>query len=216
MATCQNLREQLVVANCSPGIRATNTTVGNAECAAKQQQITQKQNDYNTSQTEYDRTCDSVGAYERKVQSVRSTFQTYRNDTQKVVDSITTIFNTRIEMADKLSVAYNELQKVLTDVSDQYEKMDKSNTDLDQIARTQRRLFLDDSPQSGIGGLPGIRTTDDRILFTFWINYGAALIAMSLFFCWRQGMNRMETILITVIATGIGYLTAYYFIAKYS
>jgi chromosome segregation ATPase len=194
----------------------SGASAGNSECAAKLQTVNQRRSDFNTSQSDYDTTCDPVGAYDRRLQTARSAFTNYKDSTQKAVDSLESVFTARLVATDKLGVAYGELQKTLKGLTDQYTAMDKKNRDLDQAARTQRRLFLDDDPQGGVGGAPGVRTRDDRILLAFWVNYAAALLAAALFFCWWRGVDRMTTALTTVVIVGVGYLAAYPFIAYYA
>jgi len=210
-------QRNLAASGCAAAARpGASDAAGNSECAAKLQTVNQRRTDFNSSQSDYDTTCDPVGAYDRRLQIARGNFDVYKDSTQKAVDSLESVFTTRLAATDKLAVAYGVLQKTLKGLTDQYDAMDKKNRDLDQAARTQRRLFLDDDPQGGVGGAPGVRTRDDRILLAFWVNYAAALLAAALFFCWWRGVDRMTTVLTTVVIVGVGYLAAYPFIAYYA
>lgn len=191
-------------------------SAGNSACAAKLQTVNQRRSDLTSSQTDYDTTCDPVGAFDRRSGGLRSAFAEYKTATNKAAESLEGVFNSRLAAVDKLAVAHGELRANLSDLTAQYDAMDKKNRDLDQAARTQRRLFLDDDPQSGVGGAPGVRTRDDRVLLAFWINYVAALMAVAIFYCLRRGSSRMETALTTVVVVGVGYLIAYYFVASYA
>ena len=194
----------------------SGATAQNSECAAKLQTVNQHRSDLTSSQTDYDTTCDPVGAFDRRAGVLRAAFTDYKTATNKATESLEAVFNTRLAAIDKLAVAHSELRANLADLTAQYNAMDKKNRDLDQAARAQRRLFLDDDPQSGVGGAPGVRTRDDRVLLAFWINYVAALVAVAIFFCWKRGSSRMETALTTVVVVGVGYLIAYYFVASYA
>ena len=222
MSTCQTLttsyteaQQNLANSGCAAPAQS-GASAGNSECAAKLQTVNQRRSDFTASQSDYDSTCDPVGAFDRRSSGIRSSFLEYKSATNKAVESLEAVFNSRLAAIDKLSVAYGELRANLTELTAQYDAMDKKNRDLDQAARTQRRLFLDDGPQSGVGGAPGIRTRDDRVLFAFWFNYVAALVAATIFFCLKRGSSRMETALTTVVVVGVGYLIAYYFVASYA
>lgn len=222
MSTCQTLttsytqaQQNLANSGCAAPAQS-GASAGNSECAAKLQTVNQRRSDFTASQSDYDSTCDPVGAFDRRSSGFRSSFLEYKSATNKAVESLEAVFHSRLATVDKLSVAYGELSANLAELNAQYDTMDKKNRDLDQVARTQRRLFLDDDPQSGVGGAPGIRTRDDRVLSAFWFNYVAALVAAAIFFCLKRGSSRMETALTTVVIVGVGYLIAYYFVASYA
>lgn len=219
MSSCQAITTSYTQAQTAlqdSGCAAPGASTGNAECAAKLQTVNQRRSDLTSSQTDYDTTCDPVGAFDRRSGSLRAAFTEYKAATNKAAESLEAVFNARLAAVDKLAAAHGELRDNLADLTTQYDAMDKKNRDLDQVARTQRRLFLDDDPQSGVGGVAGVRTRDDRILLAFWVNYVAALVAGAIFFCLKRGCSRMETALTTVVVVGVGYLIAYYFVASYA
>ncbi len=104
-------------------------------------------------------------------------------------------------------------QRALTQERD---ALKAETTDTAQMARRHRRAFQDGDPQGGVGGSPGVRTLDDRILIAFWVNMGAALTALVVAICWRYGLSTSSTVAY-VAATLLGaYVIAYYCITKWA
>lgn len=91
------------------------------------------------------------------------------------------------------------------------EAMDRTTSRLAQSERTYRRKVLDEYPQSGVVGLPGLRTYDDKVLAAFWITYGIVLVCASLLGLkfYGAGISVSQAIAIVVISLLVGYGFAY-------
>lgn len=79
----------------------------------------------------------------------------------------------------------------------------------EQAERKYRRQFLDGDPQGGVGGVPGVRTNDDRVLFTLWITLGAAIVTSSMLYLRMRGVsaaNWKALTLVSVLALLISFV----------
>ena len=124
-----------------------------------------------------------------------------------------------IDALDKLRVSANGLYKILHDLEVQYYELRKKGRDNRQLERRERRVFLDSDPQSGVGGAPGVRTSDDRVLLSFWITYGAAILALT-FFCLKMyegggAIDAKTKAGACVLALLVAYAIAYPLISNY-
>ena len=87
-----------------------------------------------------------------------------------------------------------------------------------QTERTRRRQFLDESPQSGVFGLPGLRTYDDKVLLAFWITYGIAILGLLFVALKTFGVetSTSQKITMSFVSLLVGYGTAYYMIYTFA
>jgi hypothetical protein len=111
-------------------------------------------------------------------------------------------------MASKYS---STVAKELTEAS-------KQMTKLGHEERKQRRNFLDGSPQDGVLGVPGLRTTDDKLLLAFWVTYGVCILAFYALVLYYFGGSLGSTkskIQIGALILLVGYALAYYAITVY-
>jgi hypothetical protein len=71
------------------------------------------------------------------------------------------------------------LSVYMEDLDAQIAALEKEKYEIHRNERVGRRRFLDDDPQGGVSGILGIRTTDDKVLLTFWIALGVWLAAVA-------------------------------------
>jgi hypothetical protein len=125
-------------------------------------------------------------------------------------------YNALIANGDRAAVAATRLAATKAALEREKAALLAEKTDANQMARRHRRAFQDGDPQSGVGGSPGVRTLDDRILIAFWINMGAAIIALVVALSWRSGASRASTTGTVVGALLAAYGVAYYCITKWA
>ena len=126
-----------------------------------------------------------------------------------------------IEALDKLRASAIGLYKTLRDSEVELVEVRKKARNYEQLERRERRAFLDGAPQSGVGGAPGVRTADDRVLLSFWITYGAAVLALTFFglkMYEGSGVSAIDaktTAGACVLALLVAYAIAYPLISNY-
>lgn len=95
--------------------------------------------------------------------------------------------------------------------------IERNTSKIVQSERTYRRKVLDEDLQGGVYGLPGIRTYDDKVLASFWITYGIAIISICLLVLKFQGGSvslpkKIATVFIgLIVAYGFAYTILYTF-----
>ena len=150
----------------------------------------------------YEAQLDRLNAQNKIVETVDKEFSKRRDDIRRRFDIILGLGE---QMFSTKLLAHYE-SKLTKDGN----RLEKSAHDLEQDERKYRRKFLDGDPQSGVSGLPGVRTSDDKVILTFWICFGAAVISLSLI-----AFNHFEIVEMKPKIFGIGtvvfvaYLIAY-------
>lgn len=106
----------------------------------------------------------------------------------------------------------------LNKVDSEIDSQKKQTLEYSQLERTRRRQFLDEGPQSGVFGLPGLRTDDDKVLLAFWITYGVAIIGFLCIAVKVFGGSSSLSQSAGMIVTGllVAYAMAYYFIYTFA
>lgn len=155
-------------------------------------------------------------------QAIKKRLETLRNETNAYIDAkraeqreANAAFQTKLNAVQKMTILSNELKTNLGGKLDELKALTSNRENLEQYERRERRAFLDNSPQSGVGGVPGVRTGDDRVLLTFWITYGAAIIAASLFVLNIYGDKLGATDMKSKVQIIIALLLVTYFIAYF-
>ena len=135
---------------------------------------------------------------------------------EKAYESALQEYTALIASGDRAAVAATRLVPIKASLEREKAALLAEKTDTEQMARRHRRAFQDGDPQSGVGGSPGVRTLDDRVLIAFWVNMGAALVAIVVALSWRKGASATSTAG-TVFGTLVAaYAVAYYCITKWA
>jgi len=122
-----------------------------------------------------------------------------------------------IEINENIATAVGPLAELEKETTQQKQELQESNRKLVQGQRQQRRNFLDSSPQEGVGGAPGVRTTDDKVMLAFWITYTVGLIAayMALLQLLEVQMTTQQKIGAGATGMAVAYGLAYYCITMF-
>jgi hypothetical protein len=187
------------------------------QCAVRKVELNQIRNDMNNKQNDVD-TCDPQGAQARKTQEAVAENQRFVNQKTAELEKATSECNRQITIARQIAEATEPLDEYDTALKQELESLNKENEQLERRERAHRRSFVDNEPQSGVGGVPAIRTQDDKVLFAFWICYGAALISVMILLTKMfeaQIGGTKEKILVSLGAILAAYGLAYYIIAFY-
>ncbi len=124
------------------------------------------------------------------------------------------IFNSYMESVDTLQNARGPFDTYMTEMKAEMDKLTQENYDLQQSIRAGRRRFMDAQPQGGVGSFLGLKTSDNRVLFMFWIAFVAGIVALELVLLLQFGAalgiettQQKITVIVAglAIATGIAY-----------
>jgi hypothetical protein len=150
------------------------------KCRIPRYGLNKAQNDLRNQQAEMDK-CDTTGALQRRLAGAKAEAAAYAANVRKELAMNDGVFKQSADALDKLRESAVGLYGNLRDLEVELVDVRKKAQNFEQLERRERRSFLDSSPQSGVGGAPGVRTSDDRVLLAFWITYGAAVIALTFF-----------------------------------
>ena len=122
-----------------------------------------------------------------------------------------------IQINDNIIAAVSPLAEMEKETTKQKQELQESNRKLVQGQRQQRRNFLDSSPQEGVGGAPGVRTTDDKVMLAFWITYTIGLITayIALLQLLEVQMTTQQKIGAGAAGMAVAYGLAYYCITMF-
>lgn len=142
-------------------LRAVELNQMNNEAKAKQQQVDD---------------CNPQEAQARRLKLIVEANNTFISEQRKRLDDENKDIQHNITINQNIIAAVGPIAELEKETTKQKEELQESNRKLVQGQRQQRRNFLDSSPQSGVGGVPGVRTTDDKVMLAFWITFTVGLI----------------------------------------
>ena len=189
---------------------------GPSACQVNDNRLNNAQKDVRDSQQEWDK-CYPDLALQRKLRAAKTEAETYKFERERKVAEIVENLKIKYNSAEKLAQSAKEFYKTLYEKEKELASLTGKRENLEQLERRERRAFLDNDPQGGTGGAPGVRTTDDRVLLAFWITYGSALLSATIFvlqtYGTQMGVTSPKAQAVAVILVGIiGYSIPYYFI----
>lgn len=141
-------------------------------CPTLGQTLTQNQNDYATK-------CSTQNLSD-KTAAKENEFQTYIDQQQALLNGESTVFDSLFETLLLSNKTQAPVIKYQSELENQKKALETENYRLHQGIRAGRRRFMDADPQTGVANIGGLRTTDDKIVLTFWIGY-AFFLLISLF-----------------------------------
>lgn len=214
--------KQSVAAKCDPRVAAiAPVRMQDDQCAVKQVEYNQLQADVARKAGEIER-CNPESTNQRKLAAAQQEYNNFKTAKQAELNQSINEFQVARDRLQKIIDAIKPTENYLRELEGQDKGEQAKLTDLEQNARRERRKFLDGGPQDGTPGLvPGVRTSDDKVVLAFWICYGAAFAAgMVLLLKYlgpRVGVTSWPTALrILVPATLLAYAAAYYAISTYA
>lgn len=213
--------KRLLADQCTPEQAAARAAAasGPSECQVNDTELNMARNDVVTKDAKWEK-CNPDQAIQRRLRTLRAEADTYTKRARQDQNDANRSFQTKNTAIEKLANSANELYKALFEREKVLAGLTNSRQNVEQLERRERRMFLDSDPQSGVGGAPGVRTGDDRVLLAFWITYGAAIIAGTIVILNLYGVQLGATELkskagITAVVALSGYALAYYFISYY-
>jgi hypothetical protein len=213
--------KKLMSERCSPEQAAARAVMGSgpSECQVNDVKLGMAQKDAAALDRKWQQ-CYPNQAIQRRMRILKEEAAKYTRTANAAKVSATNDLNTKVAAVGKLTTSARELYKNLYEKEIELATIVGARQNNEQLERRERRAFLDNDPQGGVGGVPGIRTADDRSLFAFWITYGAAIIAVSLVLLNVYGAQmgivdvKSKGALLVIVAS-ISYGIAYYCISYY-
>ena len=184
-------------------------------CVASRIAVNGAKNKFLTAQKIADQTCPTQ-ARDEMLKAAQDASNSYVAKKRKELNKSIDMFNRLKSIVAKFSDITNPAIDYLDKLDTEVKSVEKDSLKYTQHERTNRRKFLDESPQSGTTGLPGLRTYDDKVLLAFWITYGAAIISLMLVSFKFFPLTIKQKVSFMAISVLVAYAMAYYFIYKFA
>jgi len=188
------------------------------QCAVRKVELNQIRNDLNNKQNDVDN-CDPQGAQARRTREAMVDSENYVNQKAREIENAYKEFNRQIAIVRQIAVATEPLDEYNQSLRQELDQLITESEQLERKERANRRRFVDNEPQSGVGGAPAVRTQDDKVLLAFWISYGAALITALLLITKMfeaQIGGTKEKIIVSLGTILVAYGVAYWVIVFYA
>jgi predicted RND superfamily exporter protein len=210
--------KQIAADTCSPAEAAARKAVatGPSQCQVNDVKLRESQRDIRTLTTEWE-TCNKDEVLRRKLEAARKEAVEWEIGARGRMYDAEKDFETKTIAIDKISVSAKELYQTLFEKEKELAQLQSRRDNTEQLERRERRAFLDNEPQAGTGGVPGIRTEDDRTVFPFFLIFSffaGTLICLILFVTVRHWVFGHKLIAV-VFGTPVALAITYYIIAYY-
>lgn len=182
-------------------------------CAVKKVELNQINLDLSRKQNEVD-TCDPAAAATRKTQSALAESRQFVTGKTAAYNAAYNEYKKQRKYLDGLVTSSEPLKEYENSLKQSTTMLEAQNKKLEQIERRYRRNFLDNDPQSGTSGVPGIVTSDDKIMIVFWIGLVCGVFMASLVLI--RAYTGMPNIKLAFMITGAVLATVYLLIANYA
>jgi hypothetical protein len=161
--------------------------------------------------------CNPQEAQARRLKAIVEGNNTFITEQRKRLNEANTDIQHNIAINQNIAAAVGPLAELEKETTKQKEELQESNRKLVQGQRQQRRNFLDSSPQSGVGGAPGVRTTDDKVMLAFWITFTVGLITayIAVLQLFEVQMSTQQKIGAGAAGMAVAYGVAYYCITMF-
>lgn len=185
-------------------------------CALRKVELNQIQNDLNNKQTQVD-TCDPQGAQTRLTEAAMAANTAFVTEKRSKFNELLQANYSSRNIYNNVRDAVGPIVTVGSELSGEAERLQGENQKYVRSQRKERRRFLDSDPLAGVGGPPGIHTSDDKVLLAFWITLGLALVLTMIYLLNIYGgsMDMKQKISIGASVVLLSYGIIYYLITQY-
>lgn len=181
------------------------------QCRVKSVELNQLQNDVTKKQQEID-TCNPEEANRRRTNEKLKMYEVYISEKKTQMNDLADGISNTISTIKSVHESSRPTRTYIKKLTNEAETLDRKKVEFEQQERTQRRAFLDNDPQSGVSGLLGVRTDDDKVLLAFWITYGLAVVLLTIVGLMVYGtqFSTVQKVQIGGITLLMAYIVAYY------
>ena len=169
------------------------------KCMTAAQKLNQTNADQASWQQQLDQ-CDPQAAFNRRVQKATAENVAWVNEHRAKAQTAQAALAEEVITIQRLAASIKPLKEYHTALSQEIEALLKAALGREQAERKYRRQFLDGDPQGGVGGVPGVRTNDDRVLIAFWLTLGAAIVTSTLLLLRARGVSAANWKALTTVS----------------
>lgn len=187
------------------------------QCRLHKVELNQLQSDLKAKQTQVD-TCDPQSAQRAKTQAVLTQNTAFITEQTKRLNTAVREVEESIRINTDIKVAVEPLLEIQDEIEKQKKELTEEKRKLSQEQRVQRRNFMDRDPQGSLHGIPGIYTSDDRVMLGFWLTFIPALILayITLLFLFEVQWSLQGKISTGIVTLGTIIGLVYWLITQYA
>jgi len=136
----------------------------------KRVELTMARNDVQAKQEEYDRLAPDE-ATRRKADQAQAAANTYIENARPLMNAEVKLYDQTLNQVDTLanSATFILAQKYRNELKVKHNQVAKEYILEKEKAFTNRRRFLDRTPQEGVPGIGSFESIDEQILLLFWV-----------------------------------------------
>jgi hypothetical protein len=170
----------------------------------KRVELTMAKNDLQQKQADYNKLVPDE-AQKAIIKKANNDMDAYTGPKQTQFEYELRLFNTALNQVDALSNSGSIMlaQKYRKELNSKHQKVASEYQKNKEKAFTNRRRFLDASPQEGVPGLSWFQSIDDQVMLIFWICYtlffGTLLTYVVSYFGAKIGSQRNVMIVWSVL-----------------
>ena len=150
-------------------------------------------NDVQTKQAEYDQLAPDE-ATRRKANEAQAAANVFIENARPLMNAEIKLFDQTLSQVDTLanSATFILAQKYRKELNEKHRAVAKEYQLEKEKAFTNRRRFLDRTPQEGVPGILGFESIDEQILLLFWVCY-ILFISTGMLFILEYFKSHLET-----------------------
>lgn len=158
------------------------------------------------------------GAFERRKETYSTEFSTFIKSKEHELGMSVNENKSYIDRCSELDKSAKRVQAYRESLEKELNKLKIINYAAFEKGESDRRIFLDEDPQGGVKSVLGFRTTDDKILLSFFIVYGIVVFAgfMILFSVMTPDISNGKKLSYSLVSTGLFVILGWYAIFLYA
>ncbi len=186
------------------------------QCNVRQSIANQTRQVYEKAQNEFEN-CNPQEALSRKLQAANAQSELFIQTKRGELSTALEEYQRQVNIANRISEAEEPVKKYVATLKSELGKLRHADQEFERSQRKHRRMFLDNGPSDGVGGVPGIRTYDDKVMIAFWVTYIFAIVSTMIVLYKFYGIDITDKKNIAVIgavlavAVGLALMGFYYY-----
>jgi hypothetical protein len=186
------------------------------QCNIRQSIASQTKNAFEKAQNEFEN-CNPQQALSRKLAAASAVSESYIQTKRGELGGVLEEYNRQVSIANRISEAEEPVKRYVKSLKDELAQLRHADQEYERAQRKHRRSFLDAGPSDGVGGVPGIRTYDDKVMLAFWATYVFAIVSTIVVLYKFYGIdisdkkNIAVLVAVLLVAVGLAFTGFYYY-----
>ena len=161
--------------------------------------------------------CNPQAALSRKLAAAAAESESYIQTKRGELGGTLDEYNRQVKIATRISEAEEPVKRYVESLKNELAKLRHADQEYERAQRKHRRSFLDAGPSDGVGGVPGVRTYDDKVMIAFWVTYVFAIVSTMIVLYKFYGIdisdkkNIAVLVAVVLVAVGLGFMGFYYY-----